>query len=223
MGRPVVCETAITASIVPPATPYHRPPCLGWTPNGCHLLHHLRAQQDTLFTVAQAHLWPVREQQRSPPASLGLRVTQEIVLSSGDHRQTFEAASSNTRPAAVVQPSGSRLQRATRRPPRGSTLNLSTGPERVTLTATPTSATGRGARPIGRVSWSPPTAAWLTIAATSNGGPAVATARGRWAVQRDRGSEGVRQPEAECGRDRPVLPGGRLARRSPSSSPSRTR
>ena len=55
-----------------------------------HLLHHVRAQPQHPFHRDAAHLWRVRECHYGPAGSLGLPTTQEIVLSNGDHRQTFE-------------------------------------------------------------------------------------------------------------------------------------
>ena len=174
LGRPVDVETAITASIVPPATTGTTATMQAYS-NGAIYSITSGLNRNTLFTVAQP-IYGLYVSNNGPAGSLGLPVTQEIVLSNGDHRQTFEGGVIQYTPGGggpAIRPPVSSVQLGGA--PVGSTLNLNLG-QSVTLTATPTSATGVALtdRP---VSWSTTNSRVVTITATSNGS-AVAKAVG---------------------------------------------
>ena len=142
-----------------------------------------------------------------PTGSLGLPITQEVVLSNGDHRQTFEGGILQYTPGGggpVIRPPVSSVQ-ISGRLWRARRLNLTLG-QTVTLTAIPTSATA-GPLTDRPVSWSTSNSRVITIAATN--GTAVLKAVGGGAASVTASSEGRDQPEDQRDRDRAVLPGGR--------------
>src|ERR1019366_8101433 len=67
--------------------------------------------KNTLFTVMQP-IYGVYVSSNGPSGSLGLPVTQEIVLSNGDHRQTFEGGVLQYTPGGVpvIRPPVSSVQ-----------------------------------------------------------------------------------------------------------------
>jgi uncharacterized protein (TIGR03437 family) len=192
-GRPVDVETAITAFPVPPATTGNTATVQTFANGAIYSV--TSGINKGLFTVMQ----PIYGQyvtSGGPTGSLGLPATEEIVLSSGDHRQTFEGGVVQYTPGGggpVIRPpvfsvllSGA---------PPGTTLTLNLG-QSVTLTATPTSPTGDPLtdRP---VSWSTTNSRVVTITttagntATNTGGVVVVKAVGGGAASLTAASEGV--------------------------------
>jgi hypothetical protein len=185
-GRPVDAETAITAFPVPPAT-------TGTTattqPYAYGAIYSITSglNRNTLFTVMQP-IYGVYLNALGPAGSLGLPTTQEIVLSNGDHRQTFEGGVIQYTPGGsgpVIRPPVSSVVLSGA--PLGSTLTLNLG-QSVTLTATPMSPAGDALtdRP---VSWSTTNSRVVTITSTKNG-TAVAKAVGGGAASVTATSEG---------------------------------
>jgi uncharacterized protein (TIGR03437 family) len=186
LGRPVDVETAITAFIVPPATTGTTATMQAYA-NGAIYSVTSGLNKNTLFTVMQP-IYGLYVSYNGPAGSLGLPTTQEIVLSNGDHRQTFEGGVLQYTPGGggpIIRPPVSSVQLSGA--PLGSTLTLNLG-QSVTLTATPTSSTGDPLtdRP---VSWSTTNSRVVTITATTNG-TAVVKAVGGGAASLTAASEG---------------------------------
>ncbi|MCU1232245.1 MAG: Ig domain protein group 2 domain protein, partial [Candidatus Solibacter sp.] len=187
LGRPVDAESAtLTATIVPPATTgttYITQPYL----NGAIYSITSGLNRNVLFTVLQP-IYGLYVTNGGPSGSLGLPITQEIVLSNGDHRQTFEGGVLQYTPGGggpVVRPPVSSV--AISGAALGVTLNMTLG-QTVTLTATPMSSGGAQLtdRP---VSWSTTNSRVITIAATN--GTAILKAVGGGAASITAASEGV--------------------------------
>jgi len=191
LGRPVDVETALTAFTVPPATTGTTATMQPYA-NGAIYSVTSGLNKNTLFTVMQP-IYGVYVSSNGPAGSLGLPVTQEIVLSGGDHRQTFEGGVLQYTPGGggpVIRPPVSSVQLSGA--PLGSTLTLNLG-QSVTLTATPTSSTG-GALTDRPVSWSTTNSRVVTITATitaTSNGTAVVKAVGGGAASLTAASEGV--------------------------------
>jgi len=141
--------------------------------------------RNTLFTVASPSM-ACSEQQRSRRQLWACRSRKRSSSPAATTARLSKAASSNTRPAAVVQPSASRLQRATRRRSRGQHPEPQLG-QSVTLTH-PHQCTGVALadRP---VSWS--TTNSRVVTSRHSNGAAVATAVGGGAASVTAASEGV--------------------------------
>ncbi len=140
LGRPVDAETAITAAIVPPATTGTTATYQPYL-NGAIYSVTSGLNKNTIFTVMQP-IYGLYVSNNGPAGSLGLPTTQEIVLSNGDHRQTFEGGVLQYTPGGsgpVIRPPVSSVQLGG--VPLGSTLSLNLG-QSVALTATPTSYAG---------------------------------------------------------------------------------
>ena len=187
LGRPVNVETAVTGLTVPPATTATTATMQAYL-NGAIYSVTSGLNKNTLFTVMQP-IYGLYATDNGPAGSLGLPTTQEIVLSNGDHRQTFEGGVIQYTPGGsgpVVRPPVTSVQLSGA--PLGSTLTLNLG-QSVTLTATPTSSAG-GALTDRPVSWSTTNSRVVTITAGSNG-TAVAKAVGGGAASLTAASEGV--------------------------------
>ena len=190
-GRPVDVETAITAFTVPPATTGTTAAMQAYLNGAIYSV--TSGINKGLFTVQQP-IYGLYANNYGPAGSLGLPVTQEIVLSSGDHRQTFEGGVIQYTPGGsgpvIRPPVVSVLLRGA--PAGGATLTLNLG-QSVTLTGVPTSSTGDALtdRP---VSWSTTNSRVVTITAGSNG-TAVAKAVGGGAASLTAASEGVASPK----------------------------
>lgn len=187
LGRPVDVETAITAAIVPPATTGTTATYQPYL-NGAIYSITSGLNKNVLFTVMQP-IYGLYVSNNGPAGSLGLPTTQEIVLSNGDHRQTFEGGVLQYTPGGtgpVIRPPVSSVLLGG--VPTGSTLTLNLG-QSVTLTATPTSYAGVALtdRP---VSWSTTNSRVITITPTTNG-TAVVKAVGGGAASLTAASEGV--------------------------------
>jgi uncharacterized protein (TIGR03437 family) len=185
LGRPVDAESTLTASIVPPATAgttYVTQPYI----NGAIYSITSGLNKNVLFSVLQP-IYGLYVTNGGPTGSLGLPTTQEIVLSNGDHRQTFEGGVLQYTPGSdpVVRPPVSTV--VISGTVVGATLSLSLG-QTVTLTAAPTSAAGVALtdRP---VSWSTTNSRVITITATN--ATAVLKAVGGGAASVTAASEGV--------------------------------
>src|SRR6185436_7393738 len=140
LGRPVDVETAITAFAVPPATAGTTATYQAFA-NGAIYSITSGLNRNTLFTVAQP-IYGLYSTNNGPAGTLGLPVTQEIVLPNGDHRQTFEGGVLQYTPGGsgpVIRPPVSRVQVSGA--PVGSSLTFNLG-QSVTLTATPMSGLG---------------------------------------------------------------------------------
>ena len=186
LGRPVDVETAVTGLIVPPATTATTATMQAYF-NGAIYSITSGLNKNTLFTVMQP-IYGLYTTNNGPGGSLGLPTTQEIVLSNGDHRQTFEGGVIQYTPGGlpVIRPPVFSVQLSGA--PVGVTLTLNLG-QSVTLTATPTSSAG-GALTDRPVSWSTTNSRVVTITASSNG-TAVAKAVGGGAASLTAASEGV--------------------------------
>src|SRR6185369_869153 len=126
LGRPVDVESAITAFPIPPAT-------TGTTattqPYAYGAIYSITSglNRNTLFSVVQP-IYGVYVNALGPDGSLGLPTSQEIVLSNGDHRQTFEGGVIQYTPGGggpVIRPPVSSVVLSG--VPLGSTLNLNLG------------------------------------------------------------------------------------------------
>jgi len=186
LGRPVDAESAITAFPIPPAT-------TGTTattqPYAYGAIYSITSglNRNTLFSVLQP-IYGVYVNALGPDGSLGLPTSQEIVLSNGDHRQTFEGGVIQYTPGGggpVIRPPVSSVVLSG--VPLGSTLNLNLG-QSVTLTATPMSPAGDALidRP---VSWSTTNSRVVTVTSAMNG-TAVLKAVGGGAASVTAASEG---------------------------------
>ncbi len=191
LGPPLTAEAAITAFVVPPATAGTTATMQTYA-NGAIYSITSGLNKNTLFTVMEP-IYDLYVSNNGPAGSLGLPVTQEIVLSNGDHRQTFEGGVIQYTPGGggpVIRPPVSIVQLSGA--PTGSTLTLNLG-QSVTLTATPTSPSGMPLtdRP---VSWSTTNSRVVTVTAGSNG-TAVVRAVGGGAASVIAASEGVASPK----------------------------
>ena len=187
LGNPVDVETAVTGLVVPPATTATTATQQVFV-NGAIYSITSGLNKNTLFTVMQP-IYGLYVSDLGPAGSLGLPTTPEIVLSTGDHRQTFEGGVIQYTPGGtgpVIRPPVSIVQLSGA--PLGSTLTLNLG-QSVTLTATPTSSAGVALtdRP---VSWSTTNSRVITITVTGNF-TAVAKAVGGGAASVTAASEGV--------------------------------
>ncbi len=187
IGRPVDVETAVTATVIPPATTGTTATMQAFS-NGAIYSITSGINKNAFFSVLQP-IYGLYVSNNGPNGSLGLPTSQEFALSNGDHRQTFEGGVVQYTPAGIGGP--------VIRPPvtsvaisgvaLGTTLNLTLG-QTVTVTATPMSPAGDSLtdRP---VSWSTTNSRVITIAATN--GTAVLKAVGGGAASVMAASEGV--------------------------------
>ena len=185
MGRPVDVETTVTATVVPPATTGTTDDHAAYI-NGAIYSITSGLNKNVLFSVLQP-IYGLYVTNGGPTGSLGLPTTQEIVLSNGDHRQTFEGGVLQYTPGSdpVLRPPVSTV--VISGAVVGATLNLTLG-QTVTLTAAPTSPAGIALtdRP---VSWSTTNSRVITITATN--ATAVLKAVGGGAASVTAASEGV--------------------------------
>ena len=212
LGRPVDAESTITAFPVAPATTGTTATTQPFVYGAIYSITS-GLNRNTLFTVTQP-IYGVYVSALGPAGSLGLPTTNEIVLSNGDHRQTFEGGVIQYTPGGsgpVIRPPVSSVVLSGA--PLGSTLNLNLG-QSVTLTATPMSPAGDTLtdRP---VSWSTTNSRVVTITSTKNG-TAVVKAVGGGAASVTAASEGKASQKLNIIVILSVLPGGR--RRSPRSA-----
>ncbi|MEO8595056.1 MAG: papain-like cysteine protease family protein [Candidatus Solibacter sp.] len=187
LSRPVDVETALTAFAVPPATTGTTATMQEFA-NGAIYSITSGLNRNTLFTVAQP-IYGLYSTNNGPAGSLGLPVTQEIVLPNGDHRQTFEGGVLQYTPGGpgpVIRPPVTQV--LVSGAAGGSTLTLNLG-QAVTLTATPTAATGEQLkdRP---VSWSTTSSRVATVTPGVNG-TVVVKAVGGGAASITAASEGI--------------------------------
>jgi uncharacterized protein (TIGR03437 family) len=183
-GRPVDVETAVTASTKTTAT-------VQSFVNGAIYVISSGVNNAKAFTVLSP-IYDVYIATGGPASSLGLPITQEITLSSGVHRQTFEGGileytpggggPSQRLPVASVAIAGAST---------GVPVALNLG-DMLTLTATPTAANGSALtdRP---VSWSTSNSKVVSIEAAGSKAVLHATGGGLAAVTAT--SEGVLSPK----------------------------
>lgn len=186
LGRPVDVETGITATPIGTATTGTTATMQAYL-NGAIYSITSGINRTVLFSVLQP-VYGLYATTGGPSSSLGLPTTQEIVLSNGDHRQTFEGGVLQYTPGGggpVIRPPVSIV--AISGVVLGKTLNLTLG-QTVTLTATPTSSQG-GALTDRPVSWSTTNSRVITIVATNT--TAVLKAVGGGAASVTAASEGV--------------------------------
>jgi hypothetical protein len=88
IGRPVDVETAVAATVIAPATAGTTATVQAFS-NGAIYSITSGLNKNVLFSVLQP-IYVLYVSNGGPTGSLGLPTTQEIVLSNGDHRQTFE-------------------------------------------------------------------------------------------------------------------------------------
>jgi uncharacterized protein (TIGR03437 family) len=187
IGRPVDVETAVTATVIAPATTGTTATMQAFS-NGAIYSITSGINKNAFFSVLQP-IYGLYVTNNGPNGSLGLPTSQEFVLSNGDHRQTFEGGVVQYTPSGsggpVIRPPVSSVAISGTAP--GVTLNLTLG-QTVTLTATPMSPAGVSLtdRP---VSWSTTNSRVITIAATN--GTAVLKAVGGGAASVTAASEGV--------------------------------
>lgn len=186
IGRPVDVETAVTATVIAPATAGTTATMQAFS-NGAIFSITSGINKNAYFSVLQP-IYGLYVTSNGPNGSLGLPTSQEFVLSNGDHRQTFEGGVLQYTPGGggpVIRPPVSSILISGTVP--GATLNLTLG-QTVTLTATPMSPAGVSLtdRP---VSWSTTNSRVITIAATN--GTAVLKAVGGGAASVTAASEGV--------------------------------
>ncbi len=184
LGPPVDVETAMTAPTTTTAT-------FQTYLNGAIYSVTSGLNKGSLFSVLQP-IYGTYMASNGPAGTLGLPTTQEIILSNGDHRQTFEGGVIQYTPGgtgpgirppvAAVRVSGA---------PLNTTLNLTLG-QTVTLTATPVSSTGAvlSDRP---VSWVTTNSSVIKIA--QNNFTAVLTAVGGGVASVTAASESAVSPK----------------------------
>jgi uncharacterized protein (TIGR03437 family) len=180
LGRPVDVETAVTSPATTTAT-------MQAFSNGAIYSISSGTNKNVVFSVLQP-IYGLYVANGGPASSLGLPITQEVVLSNGDHRQTFEGGILQYTPGGggpVIRPPVSSVQIIGAQ--AGTNLNLTLG-QTATLTAIPTSLTA-GPLTDRPVSWSTSNSRVITIAATN--GTAVLKAVGGGAASITASSEGV--------------------------------